>query len=206
MKITTLLLILLGLSLGLFSSLPEAEADASKPLYCDDPTAIDLARSTEQDQKIEKADLIVVSKDRHKLYLLSQGKVINEYAVSFGSGFKGGAKVKEGDGRTPEGIYTIQFKNAHSKYHLSLLLSYPEKKDILRAKRLGVNPGSSIMIHGLPGDFIDNLVPSVIQSIHTLVDWTQGCIAVTDHEIEEIFSLVQEQTTVQICPLSQPRP
>lgn len=204
MKITTLLLILLGLTLGLFSGLTEAEA--STPSYCDDPTAIDQAKSSEKDQQVEKADLIVVSKNRHKLYLLSQGKVINEYAVSFGQGFKNGAKVKEGDGRTPEGIYKVKFKNAHSKYHLSLLLSYPEKRDILRAKALGVNPGSSIMIHGLPGDFIDNLVPSVVQSIHTLVDWTQGCIAVTDHEIEEIFSLVQEQTTVQICPLSGSRP
>lgn len=204
MKITTFLLILIGLTVGLFAGLKEAQAGPQ--IYCDDPKAIDLAKSAEKGEEVEKADLIVVSKDRHKLYLLAQGKVINEYSVSFGSGFKGGAKVQEGDGRTPEGTYKIKFKNAQSKYHLSLLLSYPEKKDILRAKALGVHPGSSIMIHGLPGDFIDNLVPSVVQSIHTLVDWTQGCIAVTDHEIEEIYSLVQEQTTVQICPLSKARP
>ena len=146
----------------------------------------------------------MISKDRHKLYLLSEGRIVNEYKVSFGFGYKQGAKFKEGDGRTPEGMYSVAFKNSNSKFHMALKVSYPNKNDILVAQKLNESPGSDIMIHGLPGSMIDNLIPSVIQRIHTLIDWTQGCIAVTDPEIEEIFSLVQEKTPIEICGLSKP--
>lgn len=200
MKIITLLLILFGLTLGLLAGIKEAKADS----YCQNFKKIDEVARIKSGESVEKTDFILVSKDRHKLYLLFKGKVIREYAVSFGFGFKNGAKYKEGDGRTPEGLYKINFKNKLSQYHMSLRLSYPEKKDLVQAKMLKINPGAHIMIHGLPENMAG--MPASIQSIHTFMDWTQGCIAVTDHEIEEIFSLAREETPVLICPLSKSRP
>ncbi len=199
----TLILILLGLALGLFAGITDAKAAPVSGPYCRDMERLDKAERIENIASVDQADYILISKDRRKLYLLSEGRVINEYAVSFGFGAKDGAKFKDGDGRTPEGLYSVASKNPNSKYHLALKVSYPNKNDLLAAKKLKVNPGSNIMIHGLPGSMIDNLVPSIIQNVHTLVDWTQGCIAVTDHEIEEIFSLVQEETPIEICGLSK---
>lgn len=200
----TLILILLGLTLGLFAGITEAKAEATSGPYCQAIDRLDQSERIENIASIKKADYILISKDRRKLYLLSEGRVVSEYGVSFGFGAKDGAKFKDGDGRTPEGIYSVAFKNSDSKYHLALKLSYPNQNDILNAEKLNVNPGSNIMIHGLPSGLVDDLIPSLIQKVHTFVDWTQGCIAVTDHEIEEIFSLVQEGIPVEICGLSRP--
>ena len=205
MKIKTALLVLLGFVIGILAGLSEVQAEASFE-YCKDMALIDNADRIQTLERDEKVDLILVSKVRHRLYLLSAGKVLKEFKVSFGFGLQQGPKLKEGDGRTPEGNYVVELKNPQSNYHLALKVSYPNAQDRSRAKKLKVNPGSDIMIHGLPTKFIDSLVPEVIQRIHTLRDWTQGCIAVTDSEIEQIYSLVEEQTQIQICPLSTTRP
>ncbi len=203
MKIKTALLIVLGFVIGILAGLTEVRAEPLE--YCKNMALIDNADRIPNLETDEKVDLILVSKDRHSLYLLSAGHVLKEFKVSFGFGFQQGPKFKEGDGRTPEGNYVVELKNPRSNYHLALKVSYPNAMDIARAKKLKVNPGSDIMIHGLPTNFVDNLVPEVIQRIHTLRNWTQGCIAVTDSEIEQIFSLVQERTRIQICPLTKPR-
>ncbi len=203
-NLKTIVLILIGLTIGLFAGLIEVKADDIS--YCQDPTLLNETARLSPDESLQKADRIVISKDQHKLYLMANGRIQRDYSVSFGFGFLKGAKHQEGDGRTPEGHYKINFKNGHSKYHLAMRLSYPEKRDLDYARKLNVKSGSDIMIHGLPGVFTDNLVPAQVQRIHTLVDWTQGCIAVTDPEIEEIFSLVDENIDVEICPLTEPRP
>jgi murein L,D-transpeptidase YafK len=139
------------------------------------------------------ADRILIVKSTRTMTLLRAGKVIKTYKVALG-GKPVGAKEREGDERTPEGEYRIDSRNAHSHYHLSLHISYPNAADRDRARRLGFNPGGDIMIHGLPTGW------EGIGAAHRLHDWTLGCVAVTNEEIEEIWQLVPVGTTVEIRP------
>ena len=111
--------------------------------------------------------------------LISKDKVLKTYKIALG-GNPNGPKERQGDNKTPEGTYIIDSRNKNSRYHLSLHISYPNEKDKKRAKELGVSPGGDIMIHGIKNGF------SWIGDLHTELDWTKGCIAVTDEEIEEI--------------------
>jgi murein L,D-transpeptidase YafK len=141
----------------------------------------------------EPADQIVVNKSKHQLLLLRSGKVIRSYRVALGW-HPVGTKIEQGDGKTPEGDYTISGRNPKSSYHLSLRISYPSDADIARAKRDGVDPGGDIMIHGLPNG------EENVGVEHTATDWTAGCVAVTDREIEEIWRLVPDGTPIRINP------
>ena len=125
--------------------------------------------------------------------LLAKGKVIRTYDVSLGRGGLA-PKEREGDARTPEGHYVIDSKNEASAYHRALHISYPNAEDRARAAKLGVPPGGAIMIHGLPNGM------HWIGSAHRLYDWTLGCVAVTDPEIDEVWSLVSVGTPVEIRP------
>jgi len=140
-----------------------------------------------------EADHIVIVKSARSLTLLRQGKVLKTYKVALGSNPLG-AKTREGDGRTPEGEYRISAKNEHSQFHLSLRISYPNEADRQRAKKLGVSPGGDIFIHGLPRQW------AWIGAAHRQKDWTAGCIAVTNAEIEEIWASVPVGTPVEIKP------
>lgn len=141
----------------------------------------------------EAAVSIVVNKEKRELLLLRAGKVVRSYRVALGRN-PVGPKEHEGDGKTPEGAYVISGRNPRSSFHLSLRISYPSPADRARAKRLGVAPGGDIMIHGLPNGH------GGAGSRHTASDWTEGCIAVTDEEIEELWRLVPVGTRVQINP------
>jgi murein L,D-transpeptidase YafK len=137
---------------------------------------------------IYRVDQIVVHKSRREMLLLSGESVVRSYRIALGRD-PVGHKQQEGDGRTPEGRYVIDWRNPNSKYHRSLHISYPEAADLERSRRLGVDPGGDIMIHGCkPG--VD----------HPATDWTQGCIAVTDPEIDEIWDLVADGTSISILP------
>jgi murein L,D-transpeptidase YafK len=138
-------------------------------------------------------DKIVVYKAERKMELLSKNKVVKEYDISLGRNPKG-AKRFQGDSKTPEGDYIISGRNDKSAYHLSLRISYPNKSDIEYAKKHGKNAGGDIMIHGLPNGYI------LPDSLGRLADWTDGCIAVTDKEIEEIWKLVPNGTKITIKP------
>jgi murein L,D-transpeptidase YafK len=139
------------------------------------------------------ADKILIEKKERKMTLFSKGQAIKTYKIALG-GNPIGPKERQGDNKTPEGLYTIVSKNKQSSYHLSLRISYPNEKDKNRAKELGVSPGGDIMIHGIKNGM------GWIGSFHTWLDWTQGCIAVTDKEIEEIDKLVLNGTVVEIRP------
>jgi murein L,D-transpeptidase YafK len=141
----------------------------------------------------KKADSILILKKNHVLELLAGGKVIRIYKVALGRGGLA-PKEREGDGRTPEGHYTIDSRNAASHYHKALHVSYPNAEDRSRAAKLGVSPGGAIMIHGLPNGM------GWLGAAHRLYDWTLGCIAVTDDEIDEIWNLVPVGTPVEIRP------
>ncbi|HFQ92349.1 MAG TPA: hypothetical protein ENK29_05680 [Chromatiales bacterium] len=140
-----------------------------------------------------KADYIIVEKSKRRLTLLSKGRVLKTYPISLGRN-PVGAKVREGDDRTPEGIYHIDYRLENSRYHRALHISYPGPRDLERARRLGVPPGGDIMIHGI-GEAREK-----IEGLHLLFDWTNGCIAVTDQEIEEIWRLTPVGTVVNIIP------
>jgi len=139
------------------------------------------------------ADRILIEKKERRLTLLSKGKVLKAYQIALG-GNPNGPKERQGDNKTPEGTYVIDSRNKNSRYHRSLHISYPNEKDKKRAKELGVSPGGDIMIHGIKNGL------SWVGDLHTDVDWTKGCIAVTDEEIDEIDKLVPNGTIVEIRP------
>jgi len=139
------------------------------------------------------ADKILIEKKERRLTLFSKGEVLKTYKIALG-GNPNGPKERQGDNKTPEGTYIIDSRNKDSRYHLSLHISYPNEKDKKRAKELVVSPGGDIMIHGIKNSF------SWVGDFHKEVDWTKGCIAVTDEEIEEIEKLVPNGTIVEIRP------
>lgn len=143
--------------------------------------------------KVTMADSIVVEKSLRQLTLYFRGEPVKRYLVALGSN-PVGAKVQQGDNRTPEGLYRIEARNPASKYHRALRVSYPNQQDRARAARLGVSPGGDIMIHGLPKAF------SYVGAAHRLDDWTQGCIALTDEEIDEIYAAVPLGAAILIKP------
>ncbi len=137
------------------------------------------------------ADFVVIEKFRRNLSLYKNNKLIKVYNISLG-GSPFGHKSKEGDSRTPEGRYKINYKKSDSRFHLALQISYPNKSDRATALKAGNSPGGSIMIHGLGPEY------DWVGRLHALVDWTDGCIAVTNEEIEEIFKLVPQGTEIWI--------
>lgn len=140
-------------------------------------------------------DYVFVEKGARRMSLWSNGWLVKSYTIRLG-GNPIGDKVMEGDGRTPEGLYSISYRNPQSRFHLSLMTSYPEARDRAQAASLGVPPGGAIAIHGLPNDEDK----AKMLRVHQYVDWTDGCIAVTDTEIEEIFALVEPGTPIEIIP------
>jgi murein L,D-transpeptidase YafK len=136
---------------------------------------------------IPRVDQIVIHKSRREMLLLSGEAVMRQYRVSLGRN-PVGPKRQEGDGRTPEGHYRIDRRNPKSRYHLALHISYPDAADCERARAAGVDPGGDIMIHGLKdGERREG-------------DWTQGCVAVDNDEMDEIWKLVADGTPVTIEP------
>jgi len=139
------------------------------------------------------ASRIVVEKAARRLTLWSDGTSLKTYRVALGHA-PIGPKEEEGDQRTPEGIYRIDFHKEDSDYHRALHVSYPEQRDIDRAAARGVSAGSDIMIHGIQNG------KGWIGAFHRRTDWTAGCIAVTDFEIEEIWRAVSDGTPIEIRP------
>ena len=143
--------------------------------------------------KVAYADRVLVKKSQRKLQLLKNGKVLKEYRVALGANPMG-HKMQEGDKRTPVGDYVLDWRKPNSDYHRAIHVSYPNAQDQQLAKALGVSPGGSIMVHGLP-----NYVTSpVVRAEYQRRDWTNGCIAVNDQEIEEIWRLVRDGTPIRI--------
>jgi murein L,D-transpeptidase YafK len=140
-----------------------------------------------------KADRILVEKAARRLTLFSAGRKLKEYRVALGFS-QVGAKQREGDGRTPEGNYIIDFHKSDSAFHRALHISYPSAADTARATEAGLAPGGDIMIHGLPNGF------DALGQAHLLRDWTAGCIAVTNSEIDEIWESVADGTPIEIGP------
>jgi murein L,D-transpeptidase YafK len=141
----------------------------------------------------QHADRVVVRKKDRTLELLNAGRVIKTYKVALG-GDPVGAKTRQGDHKTPEGIYMLDSRNAHSKFYKSIHISYPNAQDRAAARTNGVSPGGDVFVHGLPNGY------RYVGAAHRLKDWTDGCIAVTDEEMDEIWQAVPDGTTIEIRP------
>ena len=140
-----------------------------------------------------KIDRIVVEKKDRKMTLYHNGRILKSYDISLGRS-PIGAKEKEGDKKTPEGIYNIIEHFEPSAFHRSLRISYPSKIDIQRAEKEGVSAGADIMIHGMRNGL------GIVGKMHLWFDWTAGCIAVTNQEIEELWRVVPDGIEIEIKP------
>jgi len=140
-----------------------------------------------------RADRVVVLKKERTLQLLNQGKVIRTYKVALG-GDPVGAKARQGDHKTPEGVYVLDSRNAHSQFYKSIHISYPSARDRAAARKNGFSPGGDVFVHGLPNGY------GWVGASHRAKDWTDGCIAVTDREIDEIWLAVSDGTPIEIRP------
>lgn len=151
-----------------------------------------------------KADSIIVYKGQKRLLLIQDEKAIKEYKIALGP-TPAGHKVMEGDGKTPEGQYTITWKKKNSDFFRALYINYPNKTDKKKAKSLGVSPGGNIFIHGLPNqlDSYPKWLQPILKNLswmHSYYNWTNGCIAVTNKEIQEIWQLIDVGTPIIIYP------
>ena len=136
-------------------------------------------------------DRILIEKGARRLTVYQDGKRVREYRIALGF-TPDGDKVRQGDGKTPEGIYKIDRRNDRSKFHLSLGINYPQPEDRARAKKGGYSPGGDIFIHGQPNQIADGY--------RVKGDWTEGCVAIDNHQIEELFAATPMGTEVEIRP------
>lgn len=141
----------------------------------------------------QKVTRVLVLKKEHKMQLFAGETVIKTYTVALGRGGLA-PKQRQGDHLTPEGLYQIDRRNKNSRFYRALHVSYPNEADRERAHKLGLDPGGDIMVHGIT----DGL--GWLGSLHRTMDWTNGCIAVTDAEMDEIWSLVPDGTPIEIRP------
>ena len=140
-----------------------------------------------------RADRVIVMKKERTLTLMSGEKVLKVYRIALG-GDPIGPKRREGDHKTPEGSYILDRRNAKSKYYRSIHISYPSEEDREQARKLGFSPGGDVMVHGLPNGF------GWLGATHRTRDWTDGCIAVTDQEMDEIWNAVADGIPIEIKP------
>jgi murein L,D-transpeptidase YafK len=142
---------------------------------------------------LPQINYIVINKSQRKLMAFANGEVAAIMTVSLGQQ-PVGQKYREGDSRTPEGIYRITEHKRDSAYHRALRISYPTAQQMKQAQTKGINPGGDIMIHGLPNGM------GALGRIHNWADWTKGCIAITDGEIDWLFQSTTKETVVEILP------
>lgn len=153
--------------------------------------AFSFAQTPVRDPVEAATDRIIVEKRARRMILLKEGRVIRTYRIALGRGGLG-PKERSGDNKVPEGIYRITGRNPESAYHLSLRIGYPTPSQARAARQRGIDPGGDIMIHGLRNGL------GWIGAQHRRLDWTQGCIAVTNEEIKEIWRTVPDQAVIEI--------
>ena len=192
----------LGLVFGLiFFISTHSVADTSRLLLLDPvQTKIIQAKPAQKTIKREVeefdgfVDYVLVKKREQKLYLYSEDQVVKSYKIAMGKQPKG-QKLKEGDSRTPEGLYTLDWRNPNSKFFRSIHVSYPNVVQTRSAREAGVDPGGEIMIHGQPNDWSER-----IKLTFSYQNWTEGCIALENQDMIEVWDLVRDGTPIKIDP------
>lgn len=159
----------------------------------DGPLSSSAIAGSSVESGLPMADYVVVDKSNRSLRLMRQGKVLRSYKVALGLRPEG-HKEFEGDFRTPEGKYQLTRRNPNSEFFLSIQVSYPNDRDIARARRQGQRPGGAIMIHGQPN------TPRKPRDYYSNVDWTEGCIAVSNSDMVEIWLMTPPDTPIEILP------
>lgn len=149
------------------------------------------------------ANLILVSKSENKIFIMHNDIVLYTFHAAFGSGYSDGHKAQEGDNRTPEGTYFINGKNPKSKFYKGLQVSYPNKADVQFAQKYGVSAGGDIMIHGIANAIGSLGFNQTVANTINLTNWTQGCIAIRNDQIDKIYNSIATGTRVEICPLTR---
>jgi murein L,D-transpeptidase YafK len=139
------------------------------------------------------ADKVVVEKAKRKLHLMKAGEAFRTFDIALGIEPEGD-KLEEGDNRTPEGLYWLDLRNPDSDYFLSIRISYPNEEDRRAARRMGVDPGGQIMIHGQPNS------PTWSAAYYRQTDWTNGCIAVSNSDMIDIWLMTPERVPIEIRP------
>lgn len=157
------------------------------------PSAIASTASSKIDAGLPLADNVLVRKGERKLYLLRDGEVLRSYRIALGLR-PDGHKEFEGDFRTPEGKYVLNRRNPNSEFFLSIQISYPNERDVANARKLGAKPGGAIMIHGQPN------LPRKSRDYYDNVDWTEGCIALSNSDMVEIWLMTPPNTPIEIQP------
>lgn len=161
-----------------------------------DPVAMQLfsPRMEKRVQPIEKIDYVLVRKQQRKMYLYAGSKIIKTYPIALGQQ-PIGQKQQEGDSRTPEGVYTLDWRNPNSRFFRSIHVAYPNEEQRKVAIEQGINPGGEIMIHGQPSDWDERIKLTFAQR-----DWTEGCIALENQDMIEVWNLVEDNTIIHIKP------
>lgn len=138
-----------------------------------------------------KADKVLVVKSERRLYLLQDSHVLRSFRIALGPN-PVGRKMFQGDGRTPEGLYVLDWRNPNSRFYRAINISYPSYEDTLRAATYGTSPGGDVMVHGQPMDGFNGNNP--------YFDWTEGCIALSNDEMDEVWTAVDDGTLIEILP------
>ncbi len=173
---------LMALTLGLQVTVAPLAAIASETV----PETANLS-----DASLPKADLVKVDKSERRMYLLKEGDILKSFHIALGGNPKG-HKQQEGDQRTPEGRYILDYKKEDSSYYRAMHISYPNEQDKKKAKELGVDPGGFIMVHGQPNG------AGALAMVTQQFDWTLGCIALTNDEMDEFMAMVNVGTPIEI--------
>jgi murein L,D-transpeptidase YafK len=163
------------------------------PAYAEGPLPSSAIASAGVEAALPLADRVVVRKSDRRLLLMRGEEVLRSYKVSLGLRPEG-HKQFEGDYRTPEGRYRLTRRNPNSEYFLSIQVDYPNELDVARARRQGLKPGGAIMIHGEPN------TPRKPRDYYRNVDWTEGCIAVSNSDMVEIWLMTPPDTPIEITP------
>jgi murein L,D-transpeptidase YafK len=165
------------------------------PVRAEEAAAVDSAAANVASNVVGvlMADTILVRKSERRMYLLRQGEVLRSFKVALGLRPEG-HKEYEGDYRTPEGKYRLIRRNPRSEFFLSMEISYPNTQDVAKAKRRGMRPGGAIMLHGWPN------IPKKPSQYYASADWTDGCIAVSNSDMVEIWLMTPLDTPIEILP------
>jgi murein L,D-transpeptidase YafK len=152
--------------------------------------------ASKEPQKLTRADKVVIKKSERKMQLIQKGEVVREYKVALGDRPRG-HKMRQGDERTPEGDYILDWRNPYSSFYKSIHVSYPNRRDVRFARFMGEDPGGLIMIHGQPNHIRSAKIRAEYERRD---DWTDGCIAVKNDEMDEIWRTVRKGTPIKILP------
>jgi len=172
----------------------QASADIGKEKFFIEPLPQEMNSKDKIDISKAPVDYVVVKKRERKLFLYAGPDLVKSYSIALGKEPKG-QKQREGDSRTPEGIYTLDWRNPHSKFYRSIHVSYPSISQERTAKEAGIDPGGAIMIHGQPNDWSERIKLTFAHK-----DWTEGCIALENQDMIEVWDLVKDGTPIEIKP------